>query len=120
MAVAGLRRDRSKNIVEGGQDQVSQATSKRLGVMYTADNGFSPYLSYSESFTPVLGRDASGTSFVPMRGKQLEAGIKYESAYGGLVANVDAYTLHEENRLLADPNNPTEMTNVEEGKSVAE
>src|SRR3546814_5586310 len=99
IAVAGLRRDRSKNIVEGGQDQVSQATSKRLGVMYTADNGFSPYLSYSESFTPVLGRDASGTSFVPMRGKQLEAGIKYESADGGLVANVAAYTDRKSTRL---------------------
>src|SRR3546814_7753400 len=80
--------------------------------MYTADNGFSPYLSYSESFTPVLGRDASGTSFVPMRGKQLEAGIKYESADGGLVANVAAYTLHEENRLIAEPNNPTEQAQV--------
>src|SRR3546814_11928870 len=98
IAVAGLRRDRSKNIVEGGQDQVSQATSKRLGVMYTADNGFSPYLSYSESFTPVLGRDASVTSFVPMRGKQLEAGIKYESPTGGLLSNVARHTTPEKKR----------------------
>ncbi|NYT85232.1 TonB-dependent siderophore receptor [Pusillimonas harenae] len=112
IAVAGLRRDRSKNIVEGGEDQVSQATSKRLGVMYTADNGFSPYLSYSESFTPVLGRDASGTSFVPIRGKQLEAGVKYESADGDLVVNAAAYTLHEENRLVADPNDPTEQAQI--------
>src|SRR3546814_11885982 len=80
--------------------------------MYTADNGFSPYLSYSESFTPVLGRDASGTSFVPMRGKQLEAGIKYESADGGLVDNVAAYTLPEENSMIADPNNTTEQAQI--------
>lgn len=112
IAVAGLRRDRSKNAVDGSEDQVSSATSKRLGIMYAADNGYSPYLSYSESFTPVLGRDASGASFVPMRGKQLEAGVKYESPNGGLVVNAAAYTLHEENRLVADPTNPTEQAQV--------
>jgi iron complex outermembrane receptor protein len=112
IAVAGLRRDRSKNAVDGSETQISRATSKRLGIMYTADNGYSPYLSYSESFTPVLGRDASGASFVPMRGKQLEAGVKYESADGGLMINAAAYTLHEENRLIADPTNPTEQAQV--------
>ncbi|HWL29910.1 MAG TPA: TonB-dependent receptor, partial [Burkholderiaceae bacterium] len=83
-----------------------------LGILYAADNGYSPYLSYSESFTPVLGRDATGASFVPMRGKQLEAGVKYESADGGLLINAAAYTLHEENRLVADPTNPTEQAQV--------
>lgn len=112
IVVAGLRFDRSRNMVDGRADQVSRATSKRLGVMYTADNGLSPYLSYSESFTPVLGRDASGNSFVPLRGKQLEAGIKYESADGGLMATASAYTLQEENRLINDPNNPTQQAQV--------
>lgn len=117
IAVAGLRRDRSKNVVEDREDQVSRATSKRLGVMYTADNGLSPYLSYSESFTPVLGRDASGTSFVPIRGKQLEAGIKYESVDGGLMANAAVYTLREENRLIADPANPTRQAQLGETRN---
>lgn len=112
IAVAGLRRDRSKSAVEGGEDQVSRATSKRLGFMYAADNGLSPYLSYSESFTPVLGRDASGATFVPIRGKQVEAGLKYESADGGLMVNAAAYTLQEENRLIDDPANPTKQAQV--------
>ncbi len=112
IVVAGLRRDRSKNVVDGSEGQVSSATSKRLGVMYAADNGLSPYLSYSESFTPVLGRDAAGASFVPLRGKQLEAGIKYESADRDLMANAAAYTLHEENRLINDPAMPTRQVQV--------
>lgn len=115
--VAGLRLDRSENAVDGSEKQVSRATSKRLGMMYTADNGLSPYISYSESFTPVLGRDASGASFVPLRGKQVEAGIKYESADGGLVVNAAAYTLREENRLINDPANPTRQAQVGETRN---
>ncbi len=110
--VAGIRRDRSESSVEGEQDSVSKATSKRLGVMYAADNGFSPYLSYSESFTPVLGRDADGERFIPLKGKQLEAGLKYESADGGTMFNVAAYTLSEENRLVDDPSRPTRQAQV--------
>ncbi|MYN12848.1 TonB-dependent siderophore receptor [Pusillimonas sp. TS35] len=112
IAVAGLRRDSSRNAVEGRAKQVSRATSKRLGLMYAADNGLSPYISYSESFSPVLGRDKQGTSFVPLRGKQLEAGLKYESADGGFVASGAVYTLSEENRLVNDPSSPTEQTQV--------
>ena len=117
IAVAGLRRDRSKNVVDDTEDDVSRATSKRLGLMYAADNGLSPYLSYSESFTPVLGRDAAGTSFVPIRGKQLEAGVKYESVDGGLMVNAAAYTLREENRLIADPVNPTRQAQLGETRN---
>ncbi|TEA77955.1 TonB-dependent siderophore receptor [Allopusillimonas ginsengisoli] len=112
IVVAGLRRDRSESMIEGEQDSVNKATTKRLGVMYAADNGFSPYLSYSESFTPVFGRNADGERFVPLKGKQIEAGLKYESPEGGTVFNVAAYTLSEENRLVDDPSRPTQQAQV--------
>jgi iron complex outermembrane receptor protein len=103
IVVAGLRRDRSESSVEGDADSVSRATTKRLGVMYAADNGFAPYVSYSESFTPVSGLNADNERFIPLRGKQVEAGVKYESPEGDLQANAAVYTLHEENRLVPDP-----------------
>ena len=113
IAVAGVRFDRSQNILQGrDKDYTNRATTKRLGLMYAFDNGISPYLSYSESFTPVLDRDAAGNAFVPIRGKQVEAGIKYEALDGGLMVNVAAYTLNEENRLIADPNNANKSIQV--------
>lgn len=116
IAVAGVRFDRSENMLEGRpEDFTHRATTKRLGVMYAFDNGISPYVSYSESFTPILDRDAAGNAFVPMRGKQWEAGVKYESSDGRLMVNVSTYTLDEENRLTSDPNNPFES--IQAGKT---
>lgn len=104
--VTGLRRDRSENTVDGSPSNDSKATSKRFGLMYAFPIGVSPYVSYSESFTPELGRDTDGNAFVPLRGKQWEAGLKYESPDRKTLANISVYTLREENRLIADPNNP--------------
>lgn len=113
--VAGLRRDRSQNAVDGSPSQVSKATSKRFGLLYAFPNGISPYVSYSESFTPELGRDAEGTPFVPLRGKQWETGLKYESPDRRTLANVAVYTLREENRLIGDPANP--MQSIQAGET---
>lgn len=113
IAVAGVRFDRSQNMVENrAEDFTNRATTKRLGLMYAFENGFSPYVSYSESFTPVLDRDAGGNAFVPIRGKQIEAGLKYEAPGGNLMVNLAAYTLDEENRLVTDPNNVNESIQV--------
>jgi iron complex outermembrane receptor protein len=112
--VAGLRRDRSENAVDGQESSVSTATTKRFGLMYAFDSGFSPYISYSESFTPVLGRDAAGNAYVPLRGKQWEAGVKYESPDRKTMFSAAAYTLKEQNQLVSDPANPTRSIQVGE------
>ncbi|HLU19570.1 MAG TPA: TonB-dependent siderophore receptor [Pusillimonas sp.] len=115
--VAGLRRDRSKNVVDGSPSNDSRATSKRFGLLYAFPIGLSPYVSYSESFTPELGRDSAGNAFVPLRGKQWEAGLKYESPDRKTLAGISAYTLREENRLVADPNNPLQSIQAGETRN---
>ena len=115
--VAGLRRDRSENVVDGSESQVSTATTKRFGLMYAFENGFSPYVSYSESFTPVLGRDSAGNAYVPLRGKQWEAGLKYESPDRKTLFSAAAYTLREENQLVSDPANPSRSIQVGETRN---
>jgi len=115
--VAGLRHDRSKNVVDGSPGHDSKATSKRFGLLYAFPNGISPYVSYSESYTPELGRDAAGDAFVPLRGKQWEAGLKYESPDRKTLASLSAYTLREENRLVADPNNPLQSIQAGETRN---
>lgn len=113
--VAGLRHDRSKNTVDGSPSQTSTATSKRFGLLYAFPIGISPYISYSESFTPELGRDRQGNAFVPLRGKQWEAGVKYESPDRQTLANISVYTLREENRLVSDPASP--MNSIQAGET---
>ncbi|WP_295857520.1 TonB-dependent siderophore receptor [uncultured Xylophilus sp.] len=98
--VAGLRHDRSSDRTDGADTRRDSATSKRLGVMYALAGGWSPYVSYSESFTP-QAPTAFGTRLRPLRGEQWEAGVKYEPAGSALAFNAAAYTLEEKNRARA-------------------
>ncbi|MES2529973.1 MAG: TonB-dependent siderophore receptor, partial [Pseudomonadota bacterium] len=82
IVVAGLRHDRVVNSVEGSDDDKSQATTKRLGLMYQLANGWSPYASYSESFSPVAGTNFYGERYKPLEGAQVETGVKYMPADG--------------------------------------
>ena len=109
--VAGLRHDRAKTdtlITSGGVQQdpshsEDSATSKNLGLVYLADGGWSPYVSYSESFEPVAGTDAFDNPFEPKRGKQVEAGVKWSPDDSRITAAAAVYKLKEKNRLSTDP-----------------
>lgn len=52
--------------------------STRAALLYLFDNGVAPYLSYSTAFTPTSFADENGNVLEPMKGKQWEAGVKYE------------------------------------------
>src|SRR5690606_15513465 len=53
----------------------------------------------------------------PMRGKQIEAGLKYESQDGRTAFNAAVYSLKEENRLVPDPFNANNSVQVGETKN---
>lgn len=117
IVVAGLRHDRAASGAEGAADEKSSATSKRLGLMYLLPNGWLPYLSYSESFTPVAGTNLFGQRFSPIRGKQWEAGVKYTPAGRDMSFTASVYDLKEQGRLVTDPGNP--LNQLQGGKSRA-
>jgi len=113
--LAGIRRDRADSTTEGQDRETDMATTKRFGLMYAADNGWSPYLSYSESFTPIAGADFYNQRWKPMRGKQVEAGIKYMPKDVDIEFTAAAYDLREKNRQTNDPNNPNNQ--IQAGKT---
>ncbi|WP_137718786.1 TonB-dependent siderophore receptor [Methylobacillus flagellatus] len=115
IVVAGLRRDRAYNAIDGGGTEQDAATTGRLALMYAADNGLSPYISYSESFTPVTGTNFIGQRFTPMEGKQHEVGVKYQPVNGHYSLTAAVYDLRENNRLINDPNNP--LNQIQAGKT---
>lgn len=83
--------------------QDSSAFTKRVGLVYLADNGLAPFVSYSESFEPQSGRDRSGSDFDPTKGKQYELGIRYQPPGSNSLYSAAIYQLTRSNVLSTDP-----------------
>ena len=109
IVLAGLRHDRVESELEGAADEESDATTGRLGVMWEGAGGWSPYASYSESFTPVAGTNLAGERFDPLAGEQVEVGLKVQPPGAPWMITAAAFELREENRLIADPRNPLDQ-----------
>lgn len=74
----GIRYDDTETKT-ASRTQSDDATSLSAGVLYAFDNGLSPYLSYAESFEPVIGTDGfTSNPLKPQSGEQWEAGLKYQ------------------------------------------
>lgn len=102
--VLGVRRDRARSTTEGSAAQTKEATTFKVGVIGEVAAGWSPYVSYSESFLPVPGLDFYDNAFKPIRGSQYEAGVKWAPNRNALMtANV--YRIKEKNRQINDPDN---------------
>lgn len=117
IVLAGLRHDRTEDEVEGQRSEETDATTGRLGLMYAARGGWSPYVSYTESFTPVPGTDFFNQRFDPLRGEQLEVGVKVQPPGGGYAFTAAVFELREENRLVSDPANPQNRLQAGETES---
>nr|WP_281255013.1 TonB-dependent receptor [Pseudoroseomonas rhizosphaerae] len=96
------------NLVNGRRTNsraTDHAFTGRAGAVYLFDNGFAPYVSYSESFEPQSGTDARGNQFEPTRGRQHEVGLRYQPPGTNLLLSVAAFDLVRQNVLSADPAN---------------
>lgn len=101
IAVLGLTNDWVDNDT-GWAKQSDSALTKRAGLMYEFDSGFTPYISYGESFVPEVGTDRNGNPFKPHEGRMTETGFKYQVA-SNFAINSSIYEIHENNRLAGDP-----------------
>ena len=76
----------------------SKAFSGNVGLSYVFENGFTPYLSYTESFQPATGTAISATrSFKPTEGRQYEAGLKYQPPGTRALFTAAVYDLRQKN-----------------------
>ncbi|WP_175696268.1 TonB-dependent siderophore receptor [Burkholderia ambifaria] len=108
--------DRAARI--GTQQDVS-AFSGRVGLTYQGDAGWSPYVSYSTSFDPVIGvRMYGGGLPKPTRGKQTEAGLRWQPAGRNLMLTAAVYRIDQTNVVTPTPTNldPTGTSSVQTGK----
>jgi len=79
------------------------AFTMRLGALYELPFGVSPYFSYSESFEPQAGATYLGVPFVPVTGRQYEAGIKYQPKGTNAIFTLSVYDLRRQNVPVGDP-----------------
>ncbi|HEX8403966.1 MAG TPA: TonB-dependent siderophore receptor [Duganella sp.] len=86
-------------------NQHTNASTGRAGLVYLADNGLAPFVSFSQSFAPVTGLDRLGNRFDPTRGEQFEAGVRYQPANSTMMLSAATYQLTQTNVLSTDPAN---------------
>lgn len=112
----GLRKDWADTRVEDGNRQKDDAVTGRVGLTYLFDNGVAPYISYSESFTPIIGLNTiTQQSYKPLEGEQWELGIKYQPVGSNTLLTAAVFDLREKNRQMPDPANP--LSTIQAGEA---
>lgn len=97
----GLRKDWADTRVEDGDRQKDDAVTGRVGLTYLFDNGVAPYISYSESFSPIIGLNAdTQQSYKPLEGEQWELGVKYQPPGSNTLLTAAVFELREQNRQI--------------------
>ncbi|WP_222940430.1 TonB-dependent siderophore receptor [Hymenobacter sp. BT491] len=74
------------------------AFSPRLGLVYQPIKTTALFASYSNSFSPNTGIDATGANLAPSLIDQFEVGVKNDLFKGALSANVTAYRIVNSNQ----------------------
>lgn len=115
VTVLGLRQDSVENKTEGSKSQKDDAVTGRIALLYKADNGLSPYVSYAESFQPIVGTNAFDEPFKPLEGEQIELGVKYQPAGSNSLYSAAIYDLRQKNVRAPDPSNP--QNDIQNGES---
>lgn len=106
--IAGVRQDFAATSVDKslfGTDtsRNDMATTYRVAGVYNFDFGLAPYVAYSTSFQPQIGYDAvlaGGPAFKPDRGKQLEAGFRYQPIGQGWLLSFAAFDIDRKDMLI--------------------
>lgn len=124
VVLLGGRYDRvsydQSNLFTGAKDidkEKNSAFTGRAGLVYLADNGLAPFISFSESFEPTTGRDRLGQRFDPSTGKQYEIGLRYQPKGSDTLISAAIYELTKQNVSVADPVDPTYEAQIGEIRS---
>lgn len=77
-------------------------TTYQASLLYGADNGLSPYISYATSFEPTTALNQFGNPFEPTTAEQWEVGLKYQPADYKALFTLSAFNLTRDNVLTKD------------------
>lgn len=75
----------------------------RLGLSYTILKELAAYALYDRTYTPQSGISANGGTFEPLKGKNLEAGLKKDWCNGKWNTTLSVYHITRDNIIVTDP-----------------
>ncbi|GFM83094.1 ferric siderophore receptor [Pseudomonas cichorii] len=106
LLMIGMRQDWADNSTRNYRDNSRSTTDDskttgRIGLVYLAENGLAPYISYSQSFLPSSGTDANGDAFLPTEGEQYEIGIRYQPPGREMMISAAVYQLTQSNVITS-------------------
>ncbi|WP_348765923.1 TonB-dependent siderophore receptor [uncultured Salinisphaera sp.] len=114
----GARQDWVDEQSLGADKNDQDELSWRAGLVYLADNGVAPYVSYSESFVPQYGvNEVTGETLDPISGEQYEAGVRYRPDGWNASFELAAFEITRQNETVALPSNPTVQSQIGETRS---
>ncbi|MDM1293813.1 TonB-dependent siderophore receptor [Sphingobacterium sp. N143] len=103
----GLRFTSSSVVSKTGADPAKDKIwSPRAGINYMITPSASVYALFDQSFVPVSGTDWEGNAFRPIRGNNMEAGVKKEWGGGKWISTLSAYQIKRKNALVEDSAHP--------------
>lgn len=106
---------RFTHAVTVGKTNVAQISdnvfSPRVGLSYSITNNFSAYTLYDQSFLPQAGTDFYGNAFKPVKGNNIELGLKKDWFDGKWNSTIAVYQITKENVLTADLEHQNPTTN---------
>lgn len=83
----------------------SGATTFRTGIVLQPVAAVSLFGGFGQSFQPQTGQRADGGYLDPERGRQWEAGVKFDPAGGRLTATASVFDIRKRNVATTDPDN---------------
>lgn len=92
-----------------GSDNSFRVTSEftpYAGLVFDVTENLSLYTSYTDIFDPQMGRDTEGNILEPIRGSNIEAGIKGEFFNRRLLATFSVFQAEQDNSYLTDWSSP--------------
>ncbi|MDD7886947.1 TonB-dependent siderophore receptor [Flavivirga sp. 57AJ16] len=92
----------------GGRGKVMKddAFTPRAGVIIQPIENTSVYFLYDQSFVAQSSTDVNGNRFEPLRGNNIELGVKKEWFDKKLFTQVAVFNITKNNALTTDPDNP--------------
>jgi iron complex outermembrane receptor protein len=84
----------------------TDALTGNAGLVYLADNGFAPFISYSQSFEMQSGNNRQNERFKPTEGEQIETGIRYQPDSENWLFSASIYQLVQSNVLTNEIGHP--------------
>ena len=127
VVTAGLRRDKAdtsgtRTFTNTGEsstvyDTSASATTGRVGAVYLFESGWAPYVNYATSFSPEIGKDANGDLLKPSKGRQVEAGVRYQPTGQNASYTASVFDITRTNVTTSAPQAPGELIQTGEVRS---